>query len=586
MTPSLTDRYCYQSIPSSPLSIAKDHNELKLRLISRQAFFLCLAAMLFPLTALLPLTAFAQGGAFLENNGLVVIEAESIDISGDWVIESSDAGFTGSGYMRWNGPDFFGTPGNGTIAIPFKVNSPGNYYVKLRMSHLGAPAGDQWNDAWMKMNDSGTFVKAVHPSTYIGDGFTFHTTLEPMGGVFNPPLYNIPAGENTLYLSGRSYNLRIDRIHIYKSGTPDPENPNSPESAREDGDGGGGDGGGDGGGGDGGGGDGGGGGGVYTFTVENGTGGGIYPSGTIVNISANAPGEDEVFDQWVGSTQYLGNAFSSQTTFSIPGFDANVAATYRSSALREPENPVGAVSQLAYEYYEGSHDFLPDFDTLTPVSTGTTPVVDISLNQQPDAFSFRYTGYVDIPADGTYTFYTASDDGSQLFIGDVLIVDNDSIQSVQERSGIIGLKTGKHAFTVTYFERTGDQSLTASWAGPNISKQPIPATAFFHGGTDTGGGGGDGGDGGTGTPLGDVSLNGTISALDASQVLSHAIGQIPLDASVLSIGDVSGNGEVTAYDASLILQYVVQVITCFPAEITCTVNAIEPDERVNIFNMR
>lgn len=493
-------------------------------------------------------------GAFLEENGLVVVEAESIDLVEDWVYESSDAGFTGSGYIRWDGPDFFGTPGNGIIAIPFKVNTAGNYYVKLRMSHLGAPAGDQWNDCWMKMNDGGTFVKAVHPSTYIGDGFTFHTTLEPSGGVFESPLYNIPAGENTLYLSGRSYNLRIDRIHIYKSGTPDPENPNSPESEREGGDGGGGDGGTGGGGG----------GGVFTLTVNNGTGGGVYPSGTIVNINANAPGEEEVFDQWTGNTQYVENVYSDQTTFTIPGFDATVTATFRSSALRDPENPVGAIPTLAYEYYEGFHSELPNFDTLTPVSTGTSADVDISLNQQEDEFLFRFKGYVDVPTDGTYTFYTASDDGSQLFIGDLLVVDNDSVQSVQERSGTLGLKAGKHEITVTYFERTGDHAMTALWEGPGITKAPIPASAFFHGG-----------DPGSGGLLGDVSENGTVSALDASQVLSHAVGQIPLTGGALGLGDVSGNGEVTAYDASLILQYIVQIINCFPAQTGCSVSANE-----------
>ena len=528
------------------------YQKLNLRLIYR------LLPLLFIQTFMFSSDAFAQGGAFLENNGLVVVEGESIDISGDWVVESSDAGFTGSGYIRWDGPDFFGTPGNGTIAIPFKVNTAGNYYVKLRMSHLGAPAGDQWNDCWMKMNDNGTFVKAVHPSTYIGDGFTFHTTLEPSGGVFESPLYNIPAGENTLYLSGRSYNLRIDRIHIYKSGTPDPENPNSPESEREGGDGGGGDGG------DGG--DGGtGGGGVFTLSVNNGTGGGIYPSGTIVNINANAPGDEEVFDQWTGNTQYVENVFSDQTTFTVPAFDVTVTATYRSSALRNPENPVGALSSLAYEYYEGFHEQLPDFNSLTPKSTGTTPVVDISMNQQADEFLFRFTGYVDVPTDGTYTFYTASDDGSQLFIGDLLVVDNDSIQSVQERSGSLGLKAGKHALTVTYFERNGDHEMTASWEGPGISKAPIPASALYHGGQPGGGGG----------LLGDVSLNGTVSALDASQVLSHAVDQIPLDAGALGLGDVSGNGEVTAYDASLILQYIVQLINCFPAEPACSISASE-----------
>lgn len=498
-------------------------------------------------------TARQQTGPFLEENGLVVVEAESIDLTGtDWVSESSDAGYTGNGYIRWNGADYFGTPGNGIIAIPFKVNTAGNYYVKLRMSHLGAPAGDQWNDTWMKMNENGTFVKAVHPSTYIADGFTFHTTLEPTGGVFEAPLYNIPAGENTVYLSGRSFNLRIDRIHIYKSGTPDPENPNSPESQREDGDGGGG----------------GGGGGVFTLTVNSGTGDGIYPVGTGVNISADPANDGFVFDRWTGSSQYVADPFSPQTTVTMPSTDVTINATYQSSALREPDNPAGAVAGIAYEYYHGLHDFLPNFDTLTPVSSGTASTIDLSTSQQADEFLYRFTGYVDAPLDGTYTFYTASDDGSQLFIGDLLVVDNDSIQSVQERSGEIRLKAGKHAMTVTYFERTGDEALTVSWAGPGITKTPLPASVLFNGGTIS-------------PPadflLGDVSLNGAISALDAAQVLLHVIGQIPLDQTAQAAADVSGNGGISALDASMILQYVVDLIDCFPADSGCSAGKVELD---------
>ena len=487
-------------------------------------------------------TAFAQSGAWIEQNGLVVIEAENIDLVPDWVTESSDNGFKGSGYIRWDGPDFFGTPGNGVIAIPFKVNAAGNYYVKLRMSHLGAPKGDQWNDAWMKMNDGGTFVKAVHPSTYKDDGFTFHTTLEPRGGVFEPPLYNIPAGENTLYLSGRSYNLRIDRIHIYKQGTPDPENPNSPESPREGG------GGGDPGNG-----------GLYTLSISGGSGSGEYPSGTVVSISANPPGTDQAFDRWTGSTQHVADAFSASTAVTMPAANISLSAAFRSTALREPENPQNTISGLTYEYFEGYHEELPDFNALSPSSTGTVPTFDIGIAQQADEFLFRFTGFVDVPSDGTYTFYTASDDGSQLWIGDLLIVDNDSIQSVQERSGVIGLKAGKHAITTTYFERNGDEALTVSWQGPGIPKAAIPATVLSHGG-----------ESGGGTPLlGDVSQNGDISAQDAAMVLNHIIGKDTLEGTALAMADVTGNGVVSAFDAALILHHVVQIIDCFPADAAC-----------------
>lgn len=77
-------------------------------------------------------------------------------------------------------------------------------------------------------------------------------------------------------------------------------------------------------------------------------------------------------------------------------------------------------------------------------------------------------------------------------------------------------------------------------------------------------------DGSSETPLlGDISLDGQISALDASMILQHAVGLIQLEQEALDNADVSGNGEASTFDASLVLQYVVDLITCFPAEQGC-----------------
>ncbi|MBX2822559.1 MAG: hypothetical protein KTR29_22875 [Rhodothermaceae bacterium] len=500
------------------------------------------SVVLFITTLALSLDVSAQDNPFIAQNDLVVVQAESIDLTGDWVTESGDAGFTGSGYIRWNGADFFGTPGNGIVAIPFTVTSSGNYWFKLRSSHTGAPAGDQWNDTWIRVNDGGTWLKAGHPAANMDDGFTFDMFVEPSGGAFIDPLFYLDAGTHVFYLSGRSFNYRIDRIHIYKDGTPDPENLSHPESPRENGGGGGG----------------GGGGGVYELTVNGGTGSGSYPSGTQVVVSAPEISNGIPFDRWTGATQYIDDIFSTQTFVTQPAANVSITATYKSQVLRDPEDPVNSLPQASYEYYIQTVDFLPNFDTLTPTTTGTSPTISLAPSTIADGFLFRYSGYIDAPTDGTYTFYTASDDGSQMFIGDLMVVDNDSIQSVQERSGEIGLKAGKHAFTVTYFERTGDEALTVSWAGPGISKQEIPASALYHGGEIT-----------DAVPPGDVSLNGTVSALDASMILSHTIGQVPLEGKGLGAADVSGDGGVSAYDASLVLQYVVGILPCFPAEAGC-----------------
>ncbi len=148
--------------------------------------------------------------------------------------------------------------------------------------------------------------------------------------------------------------------------------------------------------------------------------------------------------------------------------------------LRDPENPANTASGLDYAYYEGTGwAALPDFWTLTPVRTGTTPTFDMALRGREDDFGFRYTGYVSVPTDGVYTFYTSSDDGSQLLIGSTVVVNNDGLHGTQERNGQIGLKAGMHAVTVTFFERGGGQVLDVSYAGPSIAKTAIPTAALF-----------------------------------------------------------------------------------------------------------
>lgn len=66
--------------------------------------------------------------------------------------------------------------------------------------------------------------------------------------------------------------------------------------------------------------------------------------------------------------------------------------------------------------------------------------------------------------------------------------------------------------------------------------------------------------------LGDVTINGTISAFDASKILLHVVGLDILTGNNLAAGDVTGNGTVSSMDASLVLQYVVGIISGFPGQ--------------------
>ncbi|PRY40123.1 putative secreted protein (Por secretion system target) [Spirosoma oryzae] len=147
--------------------------------------------------------------------------------------------------------------------------------------------------------------------------------------------------------------------------------------------------------------------------------------------------------------------------------------------LRDPENPASTTNGLDYQYYEGNWSALPNFAALTPVKTGTAGQVDLSPRSRDQNYGLRFTGYINAPADGSYTFYTTSDDGTKLYIGNTEVVSNDGVHGDQERSGSIGLKAGKHAITVVYFQGVNGQSLSASYSGPSLNKQVIPASAFF-----------------------------------------------------------------------------------------------------------
>ena len=191
---------------------------------------------------------------------------------------------------------------------------------------------------------------------------------------------------------------------------------------------------------------------------------------------------EAITPQVSGSTSYPFSAWSDgkpvKHEIITPSTNTTYTATYE-AILRNPENPAPTLSGVDYSYYEGTWNALPDFSSITTVKTGNTTNFSLTLRNINDLFAFKFTGYITIPTDGIYTFYTKSDDGSKLFIGTTEVVNNDNLHGSQEKSGTIGLKAGKHAITVTYFEKTGGELLDVSYSGPNLIKTLIPSSALF-----------------------------------------------------------------------------------------------------------
>jgi signal transduction histidine kinase len=75
------------------------------------------------------------------------------------------------------------------------------------------------------------------------------------------------------------------------------------------------------------------------------------------------------------------------------------------------------VNGLDFICSEVSGEILPDFNPSTALKTGTVSNFDLRVMTRPEHVGLCFTGFLDVPRDGLYTFYTTSDDGSLLFVG-------------------------------------------------------------------------------------------------------------------------------------------------------------------------
>ena len=184
-------------------------------------------------------------------------------------------------------------------------------------------------------------------------------------------------------------------------------------------------------------------------------------------------------------TQFTVNNLDSFTTFSF-----YVRAKDLAGNVSVPSNQVSAFTKfagLSYKYYEGTWTSLPDFNALTPVLTGTSPNVDLSVSPKTTNYGILWQGYIRIPVTGTYTFETGSDDGSKLYIntpysfGATPLVNNDGSHGTIYANGNITLNAGLYPIAITFFQGGGGQEMGVYWtcsAAGFPTRTAIPSAYF------------------------------------------------------------------------------------------------------------
>jgi len=143
---------------------------------------------------------------------------------------------------------------------------------------------------------------------------------------------------------------------------------------------------------------------------------------------------------------------------------------------------------LAYGIYPGEWTELPDLSALKPTLTGHSP----DLNASAQGFT-RYAvvsdGFIDIRADGGYTFYLLDADGARLVIDGKEVaktgppfsqVCGSPGNAIRFAVGSLGLRKGKHTLRVEALHEVSGQAPRLLWQAPGGVLVDVPMAAYSH----------------------------------------------------------------------------------------------------------
>ena len=139
---------------------------------------------------------------------------------------------------------------------------------------------------------------------------------------------------------------------------------------------------------------------------------------------------------------------------------------------------------LQYKFYSDPairsitsvHDLTPERYKMT----GVTACPSLQNHEEKDWYGYIFEGWIKAPASGVYHFKLDTDDGSQLYIDDQMIIDNNYNKGNMITSGYAYLEKGLHKFRLPYFEGHYDEKMELQWIAPGESSfVAIPAGAFF-----------------------------------------------------------------------------------------------------------
>lgn len=156
-----------------------------------------------------------------------------------------------------------------------------------------------------------------------------------------------------------------------------------------------------------------------------------------------------------------------------------------------PESPGTLLPGVAFQLYNTAawRRTMGDINTLTPITTGIVPNIDIRFRSQNDNFAHRFTGFILVPESGTYTFHVIARDNMNLSLGGLEVINTGTGKvfggNFKDLSGSVGLTAGFHAYELQF--HASDDLLQGwyplmdfTWEGPGFaSRQILPEELYW-----------------------------------------------------------------------------------------------------------
>ena len=94
-------------------------------------------------------------------------------------------------------------------------------------------------------------------------------------------------------------------------------------------------------------------------------------------------------------------------------------------------------------------------------------------------FSARWSGEIEAPVAGKYTFQTTSDDGVRLFVDDKAVIDNWTDHGATDDRAQVELTAGRHPIRLEFYQSGGGALMQLKWQTPDGDLEIVPTSSLF-----------------------------------------------------------------------------------------------------------